>query len=66
MRTNIPIENKALPFENGQEFNDFQHLTPMIWIFLVSILFSKLKCKRLFYIGKTQLTITSFIKYGDY
>jgi hypothetical protein len=27
------IENKALPFENGQEFNDFQHLTPMIWIF---------------------------------
>jgi hypothetical protein len=23
---------KRLPFENGQEFNDFQHIT-MIWIF---------------------------------
>jgi hypothetical protein len=30
-----------LPFENGQEFNDFQHPYAYDLIFLVSILFSK-------------------------
>jgi ribonuclease HIII len=48
-----------LPFENGQEFNDFQHIT-MIWIFWWAFSFQNLN-RTATYIGKkTSWTITSF------